>query len=241
MSQSFDNCWGPMLYGSWRPDPEAPMHIIDETGTTVAIACIPFRGDAEKDTTEQLANAERIAACVNACQGIPTELLKPGAFEELLAVTRYARVLVGNVAGRVNRALSPFDAGQTSDEPHTLVAYAGRRGGKNFRMQFLSEWPTDLPCDCRCHSDLRVNRRVGEWGFCQRCAERHEHEGARCKAEAEEPVGALMKIDRGLDLTERAPHIYDERCEQCGCGVTGDETFGCTPNKCANTRLDVIA
>lgn len=38
--------------------------------------------------------------------------------------------------------------------------------------------------------------------------------------------------DTGLDLTNRSPRIYDERCGKCGSITTGDVTFSCTPDLC---------
>jgi hypothetical protein len=40
--------------------------------------------------------------------------------------------------------------------------------------------------------------------------------------------------DRGLDLSERAPRIYDHRCTKCGGFMTSDSAYGCTPEKCAD-------
>jgi len=40
-------------------------------------------------------------------------------------------------------------------------------------------------------------------------------------------------MDRGIDLSERAPRIYEERCPECDSFMTSDSAFGCTPGGCA--------
>lgn len=73
--------------GSFQVDPEAPEHVIDEQGTTVAIAANPLREDKEQSKAEQLANAVRIAAALNLCVGIPIATLVVRAAETRTPVT----------------------------------------------------------------------------------------------------------------------------------------------------------
>ena len=52
-------------------------------------------GSVGELTPERLAELRRIVACVNACDGIPTEALESGVVRELIeAATRYLEVMM---------------------------------------------------------------------------------------------------------------------------------------------------
>lgn len=87
-------------------------------------------------------------------------------------------------------------------------------------------------------------------GFCTKCEVIYNvdyvksvYDGEVCKPKAK-AVGIGLRTwtcesclptpDRGLDLSERAPRIYDQRCTKCGGFMTSDPAYGCTPEKCAD-------
>ena len=66
--------------GPWRTGYRYPCRIISYVGNIPASTCLPEDEGTESD--EQKANAARIVACVNACEGINPEAV-PDAMEAL--------------------------------------------------------------------------------------------------------------------------------------------------------------
>lgn len=68
----------PHTPGPWYIDPEDPCTICDDPNAGRVIADVGFYNpdDPDEDPTERIANARRIVAAVNVCEGISTEELE---------------------------------------------------------------------------------------------------------------------------------------------------------------------
>ena len=89
----------------WQMEGETVAFLVESDGTTIAKLSATENSTAH---SQLAANANRIVACVNACDGISTETLKQGstlakitkaASDELAA----ARNIQGNIADRIAR------------------------------------------------------------------------------------------------------------------------------------------
>ena len=84
----------PVTIESEDPYGHGPMRVADMRGWGHLTGIGTCNFDNELAFAIQCANARRIVACVNACEGIPTEALEAGVIRDLIdAATRYLRVM----------------------------------------------------------------------------------------------------------------------------------------------------
>lgn len=73
-------------------------------GVAPVVAVVEGYDDEANASDEARANSRRIAAAINACQGIPTEALEQGTVAEMLAALKQAHSLILDM-GKIIRGL----------------------------------------------------------------------------------------------------------------------------------------